>query len=65
MAGRFQLLKTNEAETPMGVWAWAKKLVEDLNKLRKLWDLADANLTGKGLHTIRVKADETGFEITP
>ena len=62
---RFDHLSSVEAETPTGVWNWAKHLVEDLNKFRKLWDLANMDLTGKAGQTVKVRADENGFEIVP
>ena len=65
MADRFTTLKSSEAGSPIGVWNWAKKLNNDLNKLRRVWALADLDLRGKAGHTVIVNADETGFEITP
>lgn len=29
---KYLYLKDNEAATPVGIWAWAKRLVESLNK---------------------------------
>ncbi len=65
MPDRLQHMSSVEAETPTGVWGWAKRLVEDLNKMRRLWELADMDLTGKGGQTVKVKVDETGFELVP
>lgn len=65
MAERFPFLSSVEAETPTGVWGWAKKIIEELNKLQRLYELADMDLTGKAGKNVRVKADETGFEIAP
>jgi hypothetical protein len=65
MADRFSYISNVEAETPTGVWSWAKRLVDDLNKLKRLWDLADADLTGKAGYKVVVRADENGFELIP
>jgi hypothetical protein len=65
MAAKFTYLRSDEPAHPTRVWQWAKRLVDDLNKLRRLWDLAEADLTGKGGMTVKVKADESGFEIVP
>lgn len=65
MADKFQTLKSIEAQNSLGIWNWARRLTEDLNKLRRVWALADLDLTGKAGHTIKVNADETGFDITP
>jgi hypothetical protein len=62
---RFTDLKSEEAKTPVGVWHWAKSLLNDLHKHKKVFDLNDLDLRGKAGHTIRVNATETGFEITP
>lgn len=63
MADRFYYLSSVEAETPTGVHAWARRFVDDLNKLKRLWELADMDLTGKAGLTVKVRADENGFEI--
>lgn len=60
---RFPYMSSVEAETPTGNWGWAKRLIDELNKLRRLWELADMDLTGQGGKTVKVKADETGFEL--
>lgn len=65
MANRFDFMSSVEAETPTGVFGWAKRLVEELNKLGRLWDLANMDLTGKAGHTVVVNADETGFTLVP
>jgi hypothetical protein len=65
MAERFQYISSVEAETATGIWGWSKRLIEDLNKLRRLWELADMDLTGKAGQTVKVKTDETGFELVP
>lgn len=57
---KFTPLRSNE-----DTWPWAKRLVNDLNKLRRVWDLADMDLTGKAGYTLKVKADESGFELVP
>lgn len=64
MSDRFTTLKSDET-TPTGIWSWARRLTNDLNKLRRVWALAELDLTGKAGHTVRVNATETGFEITP
>jgi hypothetical protein len=65
MADRFDHLSSVEAETSTGVWNWAKRLVTELNRLRRLWELADADLTGKAGYKIVVRADENGYELVP
>lgn len=65
MADRFDFLSSVEAETPTGVWNWAKRLIAELNKLGRVWELASMDLTGHGGDTVKVKADETGFELVP
>lgn len=65
MADRLQYLSGVEAETSTGIFSWAKRLVEDLNKMRRLWELADMDLTGKAGQTVKVRADENGFELVP
>lgn len=62
---RFQALSSIEAETPTGVWNWAKRLTDALNRMERIWKLSDLDLTGKAGHTVRVNATEDGFEITP
>jgi hypothetical protein len=62
---RFTDLKTEEAKSPTSLWHWAKRLVSDLHRHKKVFDLNDLDLRGKAGHTIRVNASETGFEITP
>jgi len=65
MPAKFTDLKSEEAKSPNGVWQWAKRLLVDLHKHKKVLDIADLDLRGKAGHTIRVNATETGFEITP
>lgn len=65
MADRFNYLSSVEAETPTGIWSWSKRAVDELNKLRRLWELADMDLTGKAGQTVKVNAAETGFELVP
>lgn len=65
MAERLPYLTSIEAETPSGVWGWARRFTEELNKMRRLWELADIDLTGKAGYTVKVKADESGFELVP
>lgn len=65
MADRFQHLTSVESETATGVWGWAKRLIEELNKLGRVWELAQMDLTGKAGYTVVVKGDETGFELVP
>jgi hypothetical protein len=62
---RFTDLKSEEAQNAHGVWNWAKRLVADLHKHKKVLDINDLDLRGKAGHTVRVNATETGFEITP
>lgn len=42
---------------------WAKRLIGRLNKFQRLWDLANIDLTGQAGKTVKVKTDETGFEL--
>lgn len=65
MADRFPYLSSIEAETPTGVHGWAKRFADELNKMRRLWELADMDLTGKAGQKIVVRADENGFELIP
>lgn len=62
---QFNFLSSVEAETPSGIHGWAKRIVEDLNKFRRLWELANMDLTGKAGEKVVVRADENGFEIVP
>jgi hypothetical protein len=55
---RFDYLRSDEEP-----FHWAQKLVDDLNRLQRLWDLANMDLTGQAGKTVKVKADETGFEL--
>lgn len=65
MADRFESLSSIEAETPTGVWNWAKRFIDRMNNLERIWKLSELDLTGKAGHTVRVNATEDGFEITP
>lgn len=62
---KFEYLRETEASSPTGVFQWARRFVDDLNKLRRLWELAELDLTGKAGYTVVVNADETGFELVP
>lgn len=64
MADRFPFLRSDEAE-PKSVWSWAYRIVELLNKSKLSASLDDISLKGKAGYTIKVKADESGFEIVP
>lgn len=65
MPAKFTDLKSEEATNPHSIWSWAKRLVTDLHKHKRVLDLNDLDLRGKAGHTVRVNASETGFEITP
>lgn len=61
---QFEYLREGET-TPLGIFQWARKLVDDLNKLRRLWELAEMDLTGKAGYKVVVNATETGFTLVP
>lgn len=65
MPARFTDLKSEEAKNPQNIWNWARRLIMDLHKYKRVLDLNELDLRGKAGHTIRVNASETGFEITP
>jgi hypothetical protein len=65
MAARFTYLNSSAAGNPVGIWNWAKRLISDLERLRRVLDLADLDLTGKAGYKLVVKADESGFELVP
>lgn len=64
-AERFSPMTSNDAQTPQGIFKWAQRFIDDLNRLRRLWELADMDLTGKAGQKVVVNADETGFELVP
>lgn len=64
-ASIFPRLNSNEAQQPIAIWRWALRLADALDKLDKLVELAELDLTGKAGHTVKVKADESGFELVP
>lgn len=55
---RFDYLRDDEPP-----FFWARSLVDKLNRFQRLWDLANMDLTGQAGKTVKVKADETGFEL--
>jgi len=57
----FVFLSSIEAETPTGVYGWAKRLIEIFQRWH-LTDLIDQPLIGNELKVIRVKADGGSFE---
>lgn len=63
MAFKFNFEFLREENDPRNLWAWAQRLVEDLNRFQRIWELASMDLTGQGGKTVKVKADETGFEL--
>jgi hypothetical protein len=65
MANRFEHLHSIEAETAGGTWNWAKRLIDELNRLGRVWELANLDLTGKAGYSVVVRADENGFELVP
>lgn len=65
MADRFKFMSSVESETPTGVYGWAKRLVEELNRYRRLWELATMDMSGKAGYKVVVRADENGFELVP
>ncbi len=64
MADRFSYLSSAEQSQPTGIWGWAKRLVDELNKF-KLFELIDTSLIGQGGRVIKVKANESGYELAP
>lgn len=62
---RVPFLNSIEAERPTGVWNWARNLVEELRRWRKIIELVDLDLTGKAGYKLVVNADENGFELVP
>lgn len=61
----FKYLSSVEAETPTGLYSWAKRMVDELNRYKRLWELANMDLTGKAGQFVVVRADENGFELVP
>ncbi len=62
----FQYMHSNEAETPSGVWNWAKRTVDELNRYKALTILnwfGLLDLTGNAGKVVKVKADGSGFEL--
>jgi hypothetical protein len=65
MANQFKEMHSAESVSPNGVFNWAQRLVNDLNRLARLWELANMDLTGKAGQKVVVRADENGFELVP
>lgn len=63
LQSHFPFLRSDEAEEPKGVWAWAKRLVEALQRSKLIDDLIDTPTEGKEHYIVRVNADGTGYEI--
>ena len=63
MANRFPYLSGNDLSQPQGVWGWAKRLVDELNN-RRIADVAVMSLVGNAGKVIKVKADESGYELS-
>lgn len=61
-SSKFPFLSSVEAETPTGVWGWAKRLVEALLKWR-WFDLADVPIKDKPYYIMRVNANGDGVEL--
>jgi len=64
LVSHFTPLSSNDASTPNGVWAWAKRLVDALNRW-KLFNLMDVPINDKGYHVVRVNKTGTDFELAP
>lgn len=62
VTSHFDMLKSHDAEKPHGVWGWAKRLVDALNRW-KLFNLMDVPINDKPYHVIRVNKDGTDFEL--
>jgi hypothetical protein len=61
LVSHFFLLSSEEAKTPSGIWGWAKRLVDALNRW-KLFNLIDIPLSDKPYFILRINADGTDFE---
>lgn len=59
---RFEYMPSDDRQT---LFAWARRIVDRLNSLNRLWELAEMDLTGKAGYTVKVRADENGFELVP
>jgi hypothetical protein len=57
----FTYLASDEAAKPLGVWGWAKKLIDALNRW-KLFNLMDVPIGDKPLQMVRINAAGTDFE---
>jgi len=64
LVSKFQFLSSVEAETPTGVWGWAKRLIEALLKWR-WFDLLDVPINDKPYYVMRVNATGDGVEYAP
>lgn len=61
---KFPYLSSIEAETPTGLWGWAKRLVDNLLKWR-WFDLIDIPILDKPYYIMRVNVDGTAVELAP
>lgn len=59
---KFPFLSSVEAETPTGIWGWAKRLIEALLKWR-WFDLMDIPINDKPYYIMRVNANGDGVEL--
>lgn len=64
-AERFSPMTSDDAQTAQGIFKWTQRFIDDLNRLRRLWALADMDLTGKAGYKVVVNADATGFTLVP
>lgn len=64
LVSHFVRLSSQEAQTPNGVWAWARRLSTALERWR-WFDLMDVPLSDKPFYIMRVKADGMGVELAP
>ena len=64
ITSHFAELSSIDAKTPTGIWGWAKRLIDALNRW-KLFNLMDVPITDKPYYVIRVAADGSEFELVP
>jgi hypothetical protein len=64
LVSHFSYLDSGDAAKPSGLWSWAKRLIDALNRW-KLFNLMDVPLADKPLYKLRINADGTDFEFAP
>jgi hypothetical protein len=63
LVSRFPELRSNEASTPNGIWGWARRMTNALNRW-KLFNLMDTPINDKPRAVIRVNNTGTDFELS-